>query len=259
MRNILSASSLRLRRVIAMGGGGRKVIVEPLVTVALLLALYAGWNIMQGRNIEQGLRAAFLDSEATRAEHRRDREALELQAELRQFADTNRQVQDLLEALLHQVPTAARARVSAIHAGENTGVGTVLLRFDVINEASAPNRRGGQRLVNEPLSDWDDFLPALLAGKCQFTPVAQLHVDARRIRMQSEGVASFLACPLVDRHGTLLGDVTLSWEDTDTVPPADMLPALRQAGLGAAAQIGRLLEGQALPAGASAPMPETDH
>jgi len=220
MLPMLRAALSRLRRNVAVSGGARKVIVEPVLTVVLLLLLYAGWNIVQDRSIERGLRAAFFDSYAIRAERRREHEATLLQAEIRRFADANRRIQGLLRELLRQAPTAARAQVDAIHNGVLAGGVTALLRFDVINEVIAQDRGDGDRLINQPLSDWDDVLPSLLIGDCQFEHVSQLHVDASRIRLQGDGIAAFLTCPMIDRRGTLLGDVRLSWDNAGA-PPGD--------------------------------------
>jgi len=53
--------------------------VQPLITVAMLLFLYAGWHVRDEGGITNGLEVAFVNTRAYRAEHLRDLESALMQ------------------------------------------------------------------------------------------------------------------------------------------------------------------------------------
>ncbi|OIQ74482.1 hypothetical protein GALL_438680 [mine drainage metagenome] len=87
-----------------------------------------------------------------------------MQTELHQFAAANKLIDQLLETMLVRAGGASRVRLNVIHNGVTGLTGTGLLRYDVTNSVAAPGRLAGAAVTNQPLSDWSDFLPALLAG-----------------------------------------------------------------------------------------------
>ena len=154
------------------GSPVRAVLAQPLITVALLLFLYAGWHVRDEGSIHAGLRVAFIDTRAYRTDHEHEREAAMLQVEMHYAADTDRLVDELLTALLTYAPLAARVRLGVVHNGITGVTGVALLRYDVTNAVAAPGHSIGTLLLNQPLSDWNNFLPVLLAGRCYLGQVA---------------------------------------------------------------------------------------
>lgn len=129
---------LRLARTILglldnLGEPIRTTIVQPLLTVALLLCLYAGWHVRDEGSVSAGLRVAFVDTRAYRTQHLQQLEVTMLQNVLHQSAATDKLIEQLLTALLQRAPLAARVRLAMVHNGSVGLTGTALLRYDVIN------------------------------------------------------------------------------------------------------------------------------
>src|SRR5579872_2770769 len=143
----------------------RVLLTPPLVTVGMLLVLYAGWHIRDEGSISAGLQVAFIDTTAFRVERARDVEALILQTEMHRAVESDALIDQLLTALLLRIPSAARARLAVIHNGVTGVTGMTLLRFDITNAVAAAGRAVGVMVSNEPLSEWNDFLAELLAGQ----------------------------------------------------------------------------------------------
>ena len=218
MSDILGTLKALLDFMNTLGRPARTALLQPLATVLLLLALYAGWHIQDEGSVVSGLRVAFLDTRASRAQRDRDLEAAILRAELYQAAESDKLIGQLLTALLHRAPHAARVRLGVIHNGISGVTGIGLLRYDVTNAVAAPGHVQGENMQNQPLSEWSELLPNLLAGHCQMTMVAQLTNLVSRARLEAMGAMSVLACPVADIHGALLGSVFVLW-DTGDVPP----------------------------------------
>jgi hypothetical protein len=194
-----------------------------------------------------GLRAAFLDNDTDRAErHRLEQEAL-MQAELRQFAAANKLIDQLLETMLQRAPGATRVRLAVIHNGVTGLTGTGLLRYDITNTATAAGRLPGQAAVNQPLSEWSDFLPVLLSGQCSFHRVIDLRALALRSRFESYGSTNVLVCPAADVQGKTVGAVFVSWDAADPLPIGADLRTAMMSELHLGAQIAAVLDLQGPP------------
>src|SRR5690349_21743336 len=94
-----------------------RFVQQPLITVAMLLFLYAGWHVRDEGSIAAGLRVAFIDTRAYRTDHQHELEAVTLQAELHKAADIDRQIDQLLTGLLARTPLASRVRLGVVHNG----------------------------------------------------------------------------------------------------------------------------------------------
>lgn len=197
-----------------------------LLTAGLLVFVYAGAMVVaEGGDLARGLARAFLVSDAKRAEVVRREMAADMQAELRVTQLANQQIQLRLIRLLVGTPTAARARVAVFHNGVFTVTGVGLLRFDVTHVEAKPGRAIGEMPVNVPLSQMSDYLSALLAGKCVVVEVGALRDTAAVARMRRLNIAAFLACPIINAEGHILGALFTSWDDGDDLP-ADMNPVI---------------------------------
>lgn len=203
----------------------RAALLQPLITAALLLLLYAGWHVQNEGDLLDGLRVAFLDTRTSRATRERELQVAILRAEIYQAAESDKLIDQLLSALLQHTPRAARVRLGVIHNGVTGVTGIGLLRYDVTNAVAAAGHTAGTPMQNQPLSDWSPILPALLAGHCQLDPVPRLANLASRARLQAMGADSVLACPVTDIHGTLLGSVFILWDTGDAPPGGDDLSA----------------------------------
>jgi hypothetical protein len=58
------------------------LVMKPLLTVGLLLGLYAGWHVRDEGDLLAGLRVAFIDTRANREAERRRLVAALMQAQL---------------------------------------------------------------------------------------------------------------------------------------------------------------------------------
>ncbi len=234
---------------------GRKLI-QPMLTAACLTGTYTAIHITKEGSLTAGIRSAFLDGETITSERRRLEEQSKLQTELHQFAAANKLIDQLLETMLVRAAGASRVRLNVIHNGVTGLTGTGLLRYDVTNSVAAPGRLAGVAVTNQQLSDWSDFLPALLAGQCFMHHVADLHAVSIRARFETLGATGVMVCPAADVQGKIVGAIFILWDGTDPVPEGDDLRKLMAAGQHLGGQIAAVLDLQgpppwpaALPAG----------
>jgi hypothetical protein len=212
---------------VELGRTSARRILPPVLMAACVTCAYALFQVNQEGSFLGGLRAAFLDSNTDRAEHHRLEVQALMQAELRQFAAANKLIDQLLQTMLERAPGASRVRLAVIHNGVTGLTGTGLLRYDITNTATAPGRLPGQAVINQPLSEWSDFLPVLLSGQCSFHRVADLHALALRARFESYGSTGILVCPAADVQGKTVGAVFVTWDSVDLVPAiADLRTAM---------------------------------
>jgi len=206
----------------------RVALLQPLITVAMLLFLYAGWHVRDEGSISAGLQVAFVDTKAYRLEHLRDLESVILQGDLHRSAVTDQLIEQLMTALLQRAPLAARVRLGVVHNGVTGLTGTALLRVDITNAVASAGHAIGPLSVNQPLSEWNGFLPALLAGKCDFhltTDEPNVVIKGQLIAM---GAGSFMVCPVIDIQGRMLGGVSVTWDERDTPPVGDEMRSLME-------------------------------
>ena len=170
-----------------------------------------------------------------------------LQTELRQFAAANKLTDQLLESMLIRAKGASRVRLNVIHNGVTGPTGTGLLRYDVTNSVATNGRLAGSAVSNQPLSDWSDFLPALLAGQCSFYRISDLQNVSLRARFDVFGANSVLVCPAADVRGKMVGSIFIFWDGNDPVPDGEDLRRLMAAGQHLGAQIAAVLDLQGPP------------
>ena len=218
------------------------MLVQPFITVILLLFLYAGWHVRDEGNLSDGLEVAFVDTRAFRVKYRHDLEAAELQLELRHTAQTDKLIDELLTSLLARAPQAARVRLGVVHNGITGVTGVALLRFDVTNAVAAPGHSVGAPLINEPLSDWNDFLPVLLTGRCHLSSAKVEPNPALRSRLDALGANNFLACPVIDTKERMLAALFLTWDLNNLPPTGEALQSLTDFATGIGTQIAATLD-----------------
>jgi hypothetical protein len=200
----------------------RAALLPVCMTAALNLTLYAGWHVVQEGSLLDGVRAAFLNTGTSRAHDY----AHKMQLELQVSATSDRLIHGLLQDVLETAGNAARVRLSVIHNGQVLISGNGMLRFDITHAVTAPGRDSGVLVTNQPLSEWADYLTNLLAGNCVTFNVADVHNANARIRMASLGMQLFIACPVINVQGVLLGAIFVSWDHGDTLPAKEDLPKL---------------------------------
>jgi hypothetical protein len=225
-----------------LGRSSRQQLTQPLVTVGFLIAAYAAIHIGQEGSVGLGLRAAFVDNDASRLERSRLDRQLVLQTELKQFAAANALISQHLEFLLAHAAGASRVRMSVIHNGVTGLTGTSLLRYDVTNIVAAPGRALGPSVQNAPLSDLADFLPAMLAGQCALHHVSELRAGPMLVGLMSLGVSAVVACPAADVQGKLVGALLMSWDGGAAPPGGAELLSLMDIGHHIGAQIAAVLD-----------------
>jgi hypothetical protein len=234
---------------VELGRTSVRKILPPVFMAVCVTGGYALFQVNQEGSFLGGLRAAFLDSDTDRAErHRIEVQAL-MQAELRQFAAANRLIDQLLQTMLERAPGASRVRLAVIHNGVTGLTGTGLLRYDITNTATVAGRLPGQTVINQPLSEWSDFLPVLLSGQCSFHRVSDLHALAMRARFEVYGSTSVMVCPAADVQGKTVGAVFVSWDGSDSLPANADLRSAMMTELHLGAQVAAVLDLQGPPPG----------
>jgi hypothetical protein len=242
MIDVLTSLRLLLDLFAHLGRFSRQQLIQPITTVALLIAAYTAIHVGQERSLGLGLRAAFIDNDASRLERSRLDRQIMLQAELKHFAAANALIDQHLEFLLAHAPGASRVRLNVIHNGVTGLTGTGLLRYDVTNMVAAPGRSLGPSVQNAPLSDLGDFLPGLLGGQCALHRVSDLHAGPILVRFISLGVTSVIACPAADVQGKLVSAVLISWDGASQPPDGSDLRVLMDIGHHVGAQIAAVLD-----------------
>ena len=227
---------------IHLGRHSGRRLLQPMLTAICVTWIYAAIHVTQEGGIVPGLRAAFLDNEAARSERRRLEEQTMLQGELRQFVAANKLIDQLLSAMLSRAPGASRVQLNVIHNGVTGLTGTGLLRYDQANSVAAPGRSAGAPFANQPLSDWNDFLPTLLAGECSFHRVPDLRAASMRARFEALGAAAALVCPAGDVQGKIVGAIFIYWDINDPIPDAGTLHVLIGEGKHLGGQIAAILD-----------------
>jgi hypothetical protein len=202
------------------------VVIQPLLTVAILLCLYTGWHIRDEGGLAKGLRVAFVDTRANREAEQQELVAALMQAELHQYATSGKLIDELLGVALRRSMGAARVRLGVVHNGITGLTGTNMLRYDVINAVAAAGRAAGGTVVNEPLSTWSEFLPAMLAGRCQLMSMPEVRNFELQVRLRTLGASSLLSCPVTDVQGKLLGALFMSWDAGDQPPAGEQMQQL---------------------------------
>lgn len=134
------------------------------------------------------------------------------QIERSQAVAANRLIEKLMKTLLNQTPGAARLRLTRIRGGAEWP------NYDVTNSVAARGRWIGAMRQNQSLSDWRDFLPALLAGQCALHRIVELRSAAPAFGFPSARPSRVLACPVTSSDGPLLGAIFIVW-DCDARPP----------------------------------------
>lgn len=220
---------------------GRR-LAQPVMTAICLTCVYTAIHVSQEGGVLAGLRAAFLDNEASRSERKRIEEEAHLQGELHQFVTANRLIDQLLVTMLSRASGASRVQLTVIHNGVTGLTGTGLLRYDVANSAAAPGRAAGESVANRPLSDWNDFLPNLLAGQCSFHHVADLQAASSKARFEALGASALLVCPAGDVQGKIVGAIFVFWDQNDPVPDEQGLRAIMTDGQHLGGQIAAILD-----------------
>lgn len=215
---------------------------QSLMTVFLLLLLYAGWHVRDEGSLAAGLRVAFVDTRAFRIDGQHEQEAKILQAELHGAANTDRQIDRLLAGLLARAYQADRVRLGVVHNGITGVTGIALLRYDITNAVTAPGFASGPMVVNQPLSDWTGFLPVMLTGRCYFGVPAEQSSPAVRARLDSLGASTFMACPVTDNRSRMLGATFVTWSNRNIPPTGEQLQNLMRDAISAGAQIGSVLD-----------------
>jgi hypothetical protein len=217
-------------------------LVQPLITVGMLLFLYAGWHVRDEGAVGAGLRVAFVNTRAYRIDHEHEREAAMLQTELHYAADTDKLIDESLAGLLGYAPLAARVQLGVVHNGVTGVTGVALLRYDVTNSVAAPGKTVGALLLNQPLSDWNNFLPVLLGGRCYLGFIAEQPNPALRARFEGLGAGTVMACPVIDSRNRMLGALFVTWDVRDLPPTGDTLQAVMKHALAVGAQIASALD-----------------
>jgi hypothetical protein len=158
------------------------------------------------------------------------------QIDPRQAVAANRLIERLMKTVLDRAPGAARLRLTRIRDGAEWPT------YDVTNSVAARGRWIGAMRQNQPLSDWRDFLPALLAGQCALHRIVELRSAAPAFGFPSARPSRVLACPVTGLDGQLLGATFIVW-DCDARPAAGAaLRALMAADKRLATQIAAVLD-----------------
>ncbi|HET6607723.1 MAG TPA: hypothetical protein VFG62_13680 [Rhodopila sp.] len=242
MLDILAVFHALLELAIDFGRVSGRKLLQPMLTALCLTGAYAAVHIGQEGSLGAGFRTAFLDSENARLERHRIEAQATLQEELRQFVAANKLINQILESIMLRAPGASRASLSVIHDGVTGMTGVDLLRYDDTNSVAAAGRLAATVVTNQPLSDWSDFLPDLLAGDCTFRRTGELRGLSLRARLESYGVTSLLVCPAADVQGKTVGAIFVMWDAHDQLPDASQIQGFLETGHHLGSQIAAVLD-----------------
>jgi hypothetical protein len=151
----------------------------------------------------------------------------------------NRLIEQLMKTFLGQSPGITRVRLAVIRGGL---AGPMLPRYDVTNSVAARSRATGPLVRDRPVSDWNDFLPSLLAGLCTLHRVPAADTPALSTGLASSCAASVLVCPATGPAGDLMGAMIVMWDGNDQPPEPLALRRLMDAGKHVATQIAAVLD-----------------
>ncbi|WP_158931963.1 hypothetical protein [Acidisphaera sp. S103] len=153
-----------------------------------------------------------------------------------QAVAVNRLIETLMKTLLNQTPGVARLRLTRVRGGAEGP------NYDVTNTVAARGRWIGAMRQNQPLSDWRDFLPALLAGQCVLHQIVELRSAAPAFGFPSARPSRVMACPVTSSDGPLLGAIFIVWDYGAKPPARAALRALMAATGQLATRIAAVLE-----------------
>ena len=221
--------------------GGRRYLLQPVITILMFLGLYLGWNVAQEGGFEAGFRAAFVDDRASRATRDAQIRTYLEQSNLRSAAHTNSVIETIMSRWLSQDGDAARVRLSIVHNGVYGITGLALMHFDVTNAVVAPGHAPGPMVQNAPLADWSQYLSTLLSGSCSYATLEQTTNSMERQRLMTMAASARLVCPVTDTYGRLLGGVFMTWDHGVSLPDSKMVAQLSDYGLQAGSQIAAVL------------------
>jgi hypothetical protein len=146
-----------------------------------------------------------------------------IQAEISRTAEANRIIDQMLTTALPTLSGASRIRLAVIHNGIVGVTGLSMLRSDITNAIARPGRATGDLSVNLPMGSLATFSTTMLDGSCWLSNTNNLSYNPGREHLERVGVKTFLACPVKDPNGLLLGEIAVHWDSGDTVPTgADM-------------------------------------
>jgi hypothetical protein len=118
-----------------------------------------------------------------------------------------------LSSLLQDLGNAARVRVELIQTAIHTpGRALPLYRFSTRFIKSSQGFEPGEYVTDLPLSEWNDFLPDLIDKQCITQRADQLAPASGKERFDVLKVGTFIACPMVDSRGFLVGALFVNWD-----------------------------------------------
>lgn len=220
MTDVLSAILVLLRLPPGRFRDFLLYVGQPLIIVSLLILAYAAQNMVRERSVSAGLMATFINSNLTMADHRRDAEAAQLQAELVIEARVTRLIEGRINKLLDINPPTARVRVATLHNGIIGLAGNSKPRADVSYAVARPGRATGGMSVNLPISSLASFSDEMFGGACIIRDVKALAETPGKEHLKSFGARRFVSCP-ASFEGRLLGIVTIYWDDSDLLPTTE--------------------------------------
>lgn len=196
----------------------RANMIGSLLTTIMLLSCYGFYHIMQTGEIIGGLRIAFFTTESQKASENAIRFNERMQVELAQVEKSNSLIRQQLRHLLAQYPDAARSRTAFIHNGSYSITNVPLLKWDVMHAEANEGYATGEMVVNQPLSQWADYMLDLVQGKCVIVKTSTITNSASRARLEALRIAFFSVCPIFNPNGQMEGALFLSWDDERKVP-----------------------------------------
>ncbi len=132
---------------------------------------------------------------------------------------TDQAVNEVLARLLSETPAAVQARVSIVHNGTVSLAGMHLLHFSTIAALAAPGSEASPMLQNQPLSQWKDFLGALIdKPHCVLKSVGDLTDREWIERMRGRGTETLIACGIFSPRGQFLGSLFTNFARLTDLP-----------------------------------------
>jgi hypothetical protein len=158
-----------------------------------------------------------------------------LQTEDCRTVAANRLIEQLMKGVLGLSPGTACVRLALVRNERER------LRYDVTNNVAASGRWIGPIRRDQPLSDWGDFLAALLAGQCVLHRILDVRDAAPAFGFPSAHPYRVLVCPVAGPDAHLLGAMFMMWDCGAQPPEHEDLHRLMAASKRVATQIAAVL------------------
>lgn len=184
------------------------IFIQPIITIGIAVVLIVAITTVRTGGVYNAMSVLLYTSETPER----------LQGVLRAVASRDKVIHGLLDDLLSQSGSAARARLAIIHNHDYGLSLAPILRYDITHVAMRQGYAPGPMTANGPVGEWS-FLAVIESGHCIHGGLEQM-TSTERFNLEAFGASYRLVCPATDYEGHLLGAIFVTWA-ADAVRPTD--------------------------------------